>query len=112
MGLGVGRVVGSVITPSGTKPFTLDLETGDIELGSFVKPEAAQAAFSDFEKSGVRTYVVEHLDIEVNEVRVGEYLCYQCQRWIDVTRRGRWSISMCMSCSLDRASDLWDHYNQ
>jgi len=43
------------------------------------------------------------------DIRVGWYWCSECRSWLRLDGTG-WSYGVCMSCSMDRASEMADYY--
>lgn len=103
------RVVGSIIREGGPQPFVLDVKTGKLEVGKHARPDEAQGKLSIIHQQRFAQLVHERANVSYAQVRVGQYFCTRCGRWTEATPQ-QWSISVCMSCSLDRASDLADHY--
>ena len=104
------KLVGSVVLADGSaKPFALDVATGGVGIGEFTEPDADQRRIAGDARAAAERQVARAAGIAVREVRLGQYCCYACGEWIDVAREPeRWSAGMCLSCSLDRASDLHD----
>lgn len=104
------RILGTVTRPTGAsgQPFAFDPRTATLSLGHarpdrpYREPTAAQLAAL---ARALRT----ELGVGLDRVRVGEYHCYDCDRWFAVMREpDLWSFGMCASCSMDRASELAD----
>ncbi len=104
--LGSTAYSGMIVTKDGAEPFFFDALAGAVRLGEHVilqgriKPEG-------YEKVLVRKLVGALSGLDALEVRIGEFHCHVCDGWADATRSD-WSGSICMSCSLDRASDMAD----
>lgn len=91
----------------GPKPFCYFPEDGRVEVGKFHGCGPKQATLPDDERRRVEEAVRRALGDSSLEVRVGEYHCRDCGKWIDL-EKGQWSAGMCLSCSMDRASDIFD----
>lgn len=109
MSIDLAHVVGSITTDEGPKPFSLDLQTGRFMVGEYVQPDEAQQALSITQQQRLAQLIHEHAGVSFAQVRIGQFYCTHCDLWVEATRE-QWSHSLCMSCSLDRASELAEHY--
>lgn len=105
------RFVGSLVVYGGTiRTFSFDLATDDVELDPPKTPYSNQPKLDPALRGRIERAVNEETGVPPLEIRYGVYHCPQCRRWIDVTRFGNWSRSICAQCSLDRGSELHEHY--
>ena len=104
-------IVGSIITESGPQPFVMYTETGKFDVGNYVKPDEAQQSLSVIQQQRFIQLIAERAGLPFAQVRLGQYRCSACGQWVEATP-GQWSISVCMSCSLDRASELNERYQE
>ncbi len=104
------RIVGSIVTATEVEPFVLHTGPGTLERGTYATPDPAQAGLSIIQQQRVAQVVGELANVAFSQVRVGKYRCSSCGKWIDAAAPGAWSVSICMSCSLDRGTELHEHY--
>jgi hypothetical protein len=91
-------IVGSVTTSRGNEPFVLDTPTGRVTTGKYREAHHHQAQMARDERSAAETQVRAQLS-GVKEVRLGQYQCPKCQRWVDVVKDpAGWSGSKCARC--------------
>jgi hypothetical protein len=102
-------LVGSLVTPEGVHPFILHLPGGKIELNVY-NPLPGLPPLDDVRRRQAEESLHAGIDFPLLDVRWGEYLCGVCGEWRAATP-GEWSLSICLYCSLDRDSDLWDFYD-
>lgn len=105
------QFVGSLVVYGGTiRSFSFDLATDDLELDVPQTPYSNQPKLDPALRGRIERAVREELGVPPLEIRYGVYHCRQCRRWVDVTVLGNWSRSICAQCSLDRGSELHEHY--
>lgn len=104
-------IVGSIITEGGSRPFVMYTETGKFEVGTYTRPDAAQQTLSVIQQQRFIQLIAERAGLPFSQVRLGQYRCSECGEWVEATPK-QWSISVCMSCSLDRASELYERYQE
>ncbi len=85
-------LVGSVVTAEGqAKPFVLRTASGKVELGSHQLPDRMQARLAPEARGAIDKQVRDQLPMRVREVRVGQFCCAECGRWVDVEQHpNRW----------------------
>jgi hypothetical protein len=101
-------IVGSLVTPEGARPFAMHLPTGVVELNVY-DPQAAVLELDAVQRRQIEERLRAVLEFPVQEIRLEEYRCGVCGEWVQATRAA-WSLSICLSCSLDRDSELWEYY--
>lgn len=101
------RVIGTVVTPDQKKPFIYSPDEGRVELDFLHNP--TQAALSDDERVALEHRIRQAVGLEVVEVRIGQYHCYDCGEWFQLDG-SQWSLGMCFNCSFDRSSEIADRY--
>ncbi len=104
----VELVVGSIVTSEGARPFAMQLSTGTVELDVY-DPQPAGPSLDDEQQRKIVSRLREGIDFPVQEFRLGEYLCGICGEWVQATK-DQWSLYICLYCSLDRDSELWEYY--
>ena len=97
-------VVGSLINHAGITPFRLNTESGEVILGEHVGGVPV-CSYSAEEKLQIEKQLRAGCDTPVLEVRVHQYLCHHCNKWIEAGPK--WSLGLCLSCSMDRDSDTF-----
>lgn len=95
-------IVGSVITDDGPEPFTLTLEDGTYETGTFTPPDPAQASLSIIQQQRFAQLVHEQAGVAFAQVRLGTYRCPGCKRWVDVLAEP-WEGERCATCAARQA---------
>ncbi len=105
------HIVGSIITPSGPQPFVMHTKTGKFTVGDYARPDEAQQRLSVIQQQRFVQLIAERAGLSFAQVRLGLYLCSECGQWVEATPQ-QWSISVCMSCSLDRATELHERYQE
>lgn len=92
------KIVGSVITRTGAVPFLLDGAAGTVELGRFEAAHPMQASLGGMERQAVERQVKSEVT-GARSVRIGEYACPLCGRWVDVVRKpDEWAGDRCRTC--------------
>lgn len=92
------KIVGSVVTASGATPFVIDTATGKVTTGSYTDADPVQRNMSGMEAGAVDKQVRAEIS-GAKRVRVGEYQCPECDRWVDVVKNpGGWSGDHCSRC--------------
>lgn len=104
------QVVGTLMTQGRLRPFVLHTQTGEFKLDVYIKTEMSQTALPAVVKRNLERRVLSHANFPVQEIRIGEFFCHECKHWIEATR-DQWSVGICLSCSMDRASGLSDYYS-
>ena len=104
-------IVGSIITESGPQPFVMHTETGKFTVGDYARQDEAQQRLSVIQQQRFVRLIAERAGLSFAQVRFGQYLCSECGQWVEATPQ-QWSISVCMSCSLDRATELHERYQE
>jgi hypothetical protein len=93
------KIVGSVETSRGVQPFVLDGARGTVRLGSYEPADGMQRSLGSMEVKAIDDRVRAEVS-GVRKVRLGEYRCTSCSRWVDVVRSpGEWSGDRCATCS-------------
>ena len=109
-GVQLDLIVGSLVTPGGVRPFMVYLPGGPLTLDEY-EPQAVRPELTDAQSHALQISVREMSGFPIAEVRFGEYLCRECQQWVDATH-AQWSLTMCLSCSLERGTELREHYEE
>lgn len=92
------KIVGSVDTTSGAVPFVIDTATGKVQTGSYVDADPGQRNMSSMEHGAVDKQVRANVS-GAGKVRIGEYQCPKCSRWVDVVSSpGDWRGNHCAKC--------------
>ncbi len=91
-------IVGSVTTARGNEPFALDTPTGTVTTGKYRDVHHHQAQMAREERVVAESQVRAQLR-GVKDVRLGQYQCPRCQRWVDVVKDpAGWSGRQCANC--------------
>jgi hypothetical protein len=90
-------------------PFAYSLTTGEIAWHEYF-PQREKTIPDLFNQPIIVNRLKAAIDLPVKEIRFGEYFCHECKQWVDAVQ-DLWSVTICMSCSLDRGTDLWERYN-
>ena len=98
-------VVGSLVTPDGVRAFRLQVETAQLVLDDMVGG-MEPSTFSSEERALLEDLLRLTAEFEITEVHLGQYFCHTCKRFVAADRT-RWSLGLCLSCSMDRDSDRW-----
>ena len=96
------RIVGSIVKEQGPQPFVLNVQTGTFELGSFVDPDEAQAELNVIQQQRFAQLICERANVSFAQVRLGQYFCTRCKRWVNVTQEP-WGDRLCPACSAEQA---------
>jgi len=102
-------LVGSLVTPQGARPFRLDMPAERLQLDEY-EPQPAVAGLAGNQAAFLERTIRRLAGIPIDEVRLGVYFCNVCGEWVAATKSA-WSLSICLSCSLDRDSELWEFYS-
>jgi hypothetical protein len=102
-------ITGSLVTEEAAHPFILYFTDGSLLLDEY-EPQAALPNLSEAERTRLENLLRGRLDFPIQEIRFGEYRCTVCGEWVPALR-SQWSLSICLSCSLDRDSELWELYS-
>jgi len=95
-----GHWIGTLITPEGPEPFTLDTASGAVARGKWSPVDPHQRTVGFAESSAAERQVLAAVGTAVRAVRLGVYCCPQCRSWVDVTRRPeRWAGDRCKACA-------------
>jgi len=101
-------VVGSLLTDTGARAFMFDPETGRFELDVYTQL-GSEARLTEIQKRRDENRVRSVPDYSAEGIRIGEYLCENCGTWATADRH-QWSIRICVSCAMDRASEMGEYY--
>ncbi len=104
-------IVGSIITASGPQPFVMHTKTGKFTVGDYARPDEAQQHLSVIQQQRFAQLIAERTGASFAEVRLGQYHCSECGQWVEATPQ-QWSLSVCLSCSMDRASEMHERYQE
>ena len=91
------KIVGTVVKGGACVPFELDTPSGNVKTGSFAEPHHDMGMLGRSEKGAVDKQVRAQVS-GASKVRVGEYRCPKCDKWIDVTKSGSWNGDRCSRC--------------
>lgn len=101
-------IVGSVRIESDIQPFSYSPEDNTLVLDKY-EMNPLSAALSEEEKQKIRDKITGSIGCLPDEVRFGEYFCSECREWIELDGN-QWSLGVCLSCSMDRDSDMADSF--
>ncbi len=104
-------IVGSIITKGGPQPFVMNTRTAKLEVGNYTKPDETQQNLSVIQQQRFVQLIAERTGVSFAEVRLGQYHCSECGQWVEATPE-QWSLSVCLSCSMDRASEMHERYQE
>jgi len=99
-----GRWAYGTVVPA-PRTFLMNVDTGEVTFDDHVAG-APQSSLSVGEKDALEAQVRQALAFPVAEVRIGQYRCHTCGRWV-AADSNQWSHGLCLSCSMDRDSDRW-----
>ena len=102
-------VVGSFVTSEGPRPFVFFPHEGRLELEFASRLRDVRTQPSEHEGRKIEAELRKAVALPIREIRFGEYHCRDCDKW-EPARPSRWSAGICLSCSLDRGSELADRY--
>jgi hypothetical protein len=92
-----GRIVGSVIVGGKARPFLLDVPTGRVTLDRCEAAHPMQRSIGPMEREAIERQVKG--ETGAAEVRIGQYRCPKCNRWVDVVSApSDWSGDHCANC--------------
>ena len=101
-------VFGSLVTDTGGRAFMFDPETALLELDVYTQV-GSEVELTEIQKNRDELRIRKASDNSVEEIRIGEYFCGSCGTWAKADRH-QWSLRICMSCAMDRASELGEYY--
>ncbi len=104
-------IVGSIITEGRPQPFVMHTRTAKLEVGNYTKPDETQQNLSVIQQQRFVQLIAERAGVSFAEVRLGQYHCSECGQWVEATPQ-QWSLSVCLSCSMDRATELHERYQE
>ncbi|HRH42069.1 MAG TPA: hypothetical protein PKY82_10520 [Pyrinomonadaceae bacterium] len=99
------KIVGTIIVAQKFRPFIFENETEKLILDEYSWERAIP--INPFAEMELKERIKKAAEIEVEQVKIGEYFCETCRKWRKATSQ-EWSYGMCLSCSLDRDSDFSD----
>ena len=85
--------------------FTFNCIDPKFEFNTYREALKVQATLVGFEQERIIAKIKEHLDRPADEITLGHYFCAGCQRLVNLFDE-QWSVSMCLSCSLDYGSKI------
>jgi hypothetical protein len=102
-------VVGSLVADIGGRAFMFDPETDVLKLDVYTQV-GDEVELTEIQKrrDEHRIHMVSGHSEE--KIRIGEYFCDSCETWARANRH-EWSLRICVSCAMDRASDMGEYYN-
>lgn len=103
-------VIGTVVIDGAARPFVFQPRTGRLTLDDHATPAASQADLAT-RHPDLTAAIGTAVGKDVDEVRIGLFHCSDCRNWLDPATDA-WSVGICMSCSLDRGSELRDYYHE
>ncbi len=104
-------IVGSIIFEGRPQPFVMNTRTAKLEVGTYTKPDETQQNLSVIQQQRFVLLIAERTGVSFAEVRLGQYHCSECGQWVEATPE-QWSLSVCLSCSMDRASEMHERYQE
>ena len=102
-------VVGSLVTDTGGHAFMFDPETALLKLDIYTQV-GSEVELTEIQKRRDELRVRRVSDNSVEEIRIGEYFCDSCGTWAKADRH-QWSLEICVSCAMDRASEMSEYYH-
>jgi len=102
-------VVGSLVTDTGGHAFIFDPETALLKLDIYTQV-GSEVELTEIQKRRDELRVRRVSDNSVEEIRIGEYFCDSCGTWAKADRH-QWSLEICVSCAMDRASEMSEYYH-
>ncbi len=103
------RVIGTVVLDGAARPFVFQPRTGLLSLDDHATPATSQADLAA-RHPDLSPAIRAAVGTDVDEIRIGLFHCSDCRKWLDPAKNA-WSVGICMSCSLDRGSELRDYYH-
>lgn len=101
------EIIGTIIKHGKTRPFVFDTDTKRFQLDEYAArleknnlPAVNQAEMTE---------TIRKL-ADFDEIRFDEYFCEVCQNWFNADKKD-WSYGICLSCSLDRGTELSEIYD-
>jgi hypothetical protein len=102
-------VVGSLVTDTGGHAFIFDPETALLKLDIYTQV-GSEVELTEIQKRRDELRIRRVSDNSVEEIRIGEYFCDSCGTWAKADRH-QWSLEICVSCAMDRASEMSEYYH-
>lgn len=99
------KIVGTIIVGQKFRPFIFENETEKLILDEYSWERVIPT--NPFAEIELKERIKKAAEIEVDQIKIGEYFCENCRKWRKSTSQ-EWSYGMCLSCSLDRDSDFSD----
>jgi hypothetical protein len=94
-----GKIVGTVVTSKGAQAFELDVPSGKVKLGKHGDADRMQSAMGSGERGAIDKRVRAEV-AGVREVRIGQFRCPSCGRWVNVEDdTDAWTGKSCASCA-------------
>jgi hypothetical protein len=92
-----GRIVGSAVIAGKARPFSLDGASGEVELDRYAAADPMQRSIGPMERQAIERQVKSATGAA--SLRIGEYRCPICHRWVDVVRDpAAWAGDRCAAC--------------
>ena len=102
------KILGTLVAATKEQPFVFHVPDGRLQLG-FDWPDRTPSVIDPELQSRVVQALRGVATGPIQDVRMGQWHCYDCGQWFDVQREPScWSYGMCLNCSMDRASDIGD----
>lgn len=101
-------LVGSLVTSDTVTPFIFDSTRNSLQLGEHAAKHTL-AACSEPDMAELRQRIRELAGQPDADVRFNTYYCSCCGQWADATTQ-QWSYTICISCSLDRATEMAEFF--
>ena len=102
-------IVGTLVLGVATQPFVFDAATNEVQLDVYAPAKAGASVTAVPENFAELLSTL--LGFRVDAVRLGEYYCADCRNWLPADKNC-WSITICLSCSLDRGTELAEYYEK
>ncbi|MCA9056888.1 MAG: hypothetical protein KDA85_00255 [Planctomycetaceae bacterium] len=103
----VRSIAGSIIVAGRPRPFLMHCTDQRLEVGRYIRSPEADDAQQDLTQAEREIWIVRICQAAkepVEEVRIGEYYCPECRRWIPLLQEP-WSEEMCLNCSFERDAE-------
>ncbi|MBS1796038.1 MAG: hypothetical protein JSS81_19460 [Acidobacteria bacterium] len=103
------NVIGSIVENGRVRPFIFNPQTGELRLDE--NSHERNAPLDSAEADELRGRIRGQLAAAPDEIRIGEYYCTVCRKWFEAAGE-LWSYGICLSCSLDRATEISEWYEK
>ena len=102
--------VGTIISGTDTLPFIYEGVSETLRLGEHLAMKTASSVPLEMQEKICKT-IWDAPGLCGSEVAFNRFFCSRCGQWADATTE-QWSYTICMSCSLDRASEMAEYFRE